>query len=341
MTEKTLTVIAEAGVNHNGDMNRARELVHAAAKSGADMVKFQAFRASEIASRASPTAAYQKDTTGLEDQLTMLRKLEFDIDDFAEIAAQCRKAGIGFLCTPFDTAMTAALIDLGMPCIKVASGELTNTPALEHFAGFGKPILLSTGMATMDEVKEAVDTLRSSGATDITLLHCTSLYPAHPASINLRAMVAMRDHFGLPVGYSDHSEGDEVSIAAVAMGATVIEKHFTLDRGLPGPDHRASLEPRELTAMVRQLRNVKTALGNGIKQPDHAEIEMARLARRSWHATRNLKANTVLTPADVTLKRPATGLSPRQTPIGQKLAIDVSVDSPIHAHAIALESGTS
>lgn len=340
MTANTLTIIAEAGVNHNGDTALARELVHAAAESGADMVKFQAFRASEIASRQSPTATYQKNTTGLKDQLSMLRKLEFSIDDFADIAAQCRKSGIGFLCTPFDTAMTASLIGLGMPCIKIASGELTNTPALVHFAGFGKPVLLSTGMATMDEVVDAVHTLRSGGATDITLLHCTSLYPAPPSSINLRAMVAMRDHFGLPVGYSDHSEGDEVTIAAVALGATVIEKHFTLDRGLPGPDHKASLEPRELTAMVRQLRNVTTALGSGIKEPDQAEIEMARLARRSWHATRDLKSGAVLAPGDVTLKRPATGLPPRQTPVGRMLATDIPADAPIYANNVAPETGS-
>ena len=339
MTGTTLTVIAEAGVNHNGDMALARELVHAAAESGADMVKFQAFQASEIASRASPTAAYQKDTTGLEDQLSMLRRLEFSIDDFAEIAAHCRKAGIGFLCTPFDTAMTAALIDMGMPCIKVASGELTNTPALEHFARFGKPVLLSTGMATMDEVSEAVGTLRTGGAMDITLLHCTSLYPAPASTLNLRAMVAMRERFGLPVGYSDHSEGDEITIAAVALGATVIEKHFTLDRAMPGPDHKASLEPQELTAMVRQLRNVTTALGNGVKEPDPAEIEMARIARRSWHAAHTLAKGTTLERDDVTLKRPATGLTPGMSPIGRRLVRDVSADEPIRNDD--LEAGTA
>lgn len=339
MTEKTLTVIAEAGVNHNGDMNLARELVHAAAESGADMVKFQAFRASEIASRASPTAAYQKDTTGLEDQLTMLRKLEFDIDDFAEIAAQCRKAGIGFLCTPFDTAMTAALIDLGMPCIKVASGELTNTPALEHFAGFGLPVLLSTGMSTMAEVGNALDTLHKHGAGEVTLLHCTSLYPAPPETINLLAMKAMRDRFSLPVGYSDHSEGNEIAVAAVALGATVIEKHFTLSRDLPGPDHKASLEPAELARMVRQLCNVGEALGNGKKTPGAAEIEMARLVRRSWHTARGLTRGTVLDIDDVNLKRPATGLAPSISPVGRRLVRDVPADEPIRDDD--LEAGTA
>lgn len=316
----TPLIIAEAGVNHNGEVERALDMIGAASVAGADYVKFQAFRAEEIAAPGAVAAPYQQRNTGIGNQFELLRGLELSLDDFRVLAETCRSAGIGFLCTPFDVAMTPPLIAMGMDRIKIPSGELTNTPALRAFAGFGLPILLSTGMATLDEVSRAVTTLREAGAKDITLLHCTSLYPAPPESINLRAMVAMADRLGLPVGYSDHSLGDHVAVAAVAMGAVVIEKHFTLDRALPGPDHAASLEPDELEALVWKCRETRAALGDGVKRPAPGEAETAALVRRSWHACRDLDAGAVLSDRDVALRRPADGLAPDATPVGRRLA---------------------
>lgn len=322
-------VIAEAGVNHNGDLPRARELVAAAADAGADAVKFQAFRADEIAAAGTPTAAYQQRNTGRDDQHALLAALALDLDAFAVLAGDCRNRGIEFLATPFDAAMAEPLVALGMRRIKVASGELTNAPALQRFAGFGLPVLLSTGMATLDEVAAAVAVLERAGATDVTLLHCTSLYPAPPETANLRAMVAMAERFGRPVGYSDHTLGDHVAVAATALGASVIEKHLTLDRTLPGPDHAASLEPAELEAMIVRLRETEAALGDGVKRPASGEAETARLVRRSWHAARDLDAGTVLTAADVVLKRPADGLAPDKVIIGRRLAVPLRTDAAV------------
>ncbi|MGE4221384.1 MAG: N-acetylneuraminate synthase family protein [Alphaproteobacteria bacterium] len=329
------TVIAEAGVNHNGDLDRALAMVTAAAEAGADYVKFQAFSADKLVSHGARTAAYQADNTGETEQAALLRKLELPLDAFATIAAACRKAGIGFMATAFDVDQVEALVALGMDRIKVASGELTNTPALARFAGLGLPVLLSTGMATLDEVGEAIAVLRAHGAQDITLLHCTSLYPAPVTALNLSAIHTMAAAFGLPVGYSDHSLGDHAAIAAVALGASVIEKHFTLDRSLPGPDHRASLEPDELGTMIRRLTETAAALGDGIKAPAPGEAETARLVRRSWHAARPLPAGTVLGPDDLTLKRPADGLPPAQSPVGKPLCRAVAADAAITAEDIA------
>ncbi len=324
-------VVAEAGVNHNGSLDRALAMVDAAAEAGADMVKFQAFRAAELASADAETASYQAENSGQRAQLAMLRELELDMDAFEALAARCRERGIAFLCTAFDADLLDALVALGMTTIKVPSGELTNAPLLERVAGFGLPVLLSTGMATLDEVEEAVGTLRRGGADEITVLHCTSLYPAPMASVNLRAMTAMAERLGLPVGYSDHTPGDAVAIAATALGARVIEKHFTLDRALPGPDHKASLEPAELAAMIRRVRDVTEALGDGVKRPAEGEADTARVVRRSWHAARDLAKGATIGVGDATLKRPASGLAPARSPVGRKLAHPVKADAPIRA----------
>jgi N,N'-diacetyllegionaminate synthase len=330
-------MIAEAGVNHNGDLGRARAMVAAAAAAGADLVKFQAFCTDDIVTADAEAAPYQMQNTGMARQNDLLRGLEITPDGFAALAAECREHGIGFLCTPFDVSQTAFLIGLGMGRIKVASGELTNTPALHCFAKFGLPILLSTGMATLEEVGAAVAELRIAGCRDVTILHCTSLYPAPENTVNLRAMTTMREAFGTPVGYSDHTLGDEIAIAAVALGACVIEKHFTLDRTLPGPDHRASLEPSELSAMIRRVRAVEAALGDGVKRPAQGEAETAQMVRRSWHAARELESGTVLTAADITLKRPADGLAPATGLIGRHIRTARRRDAPIRQQDLVEE----
>jgi sialic acid synthase SpsE len=324
-------VIAEAGVNHNGDLGRALELVAVAKSAGADVVKFQAFDPSGLVARGTTTATYQATNSGETDQHAMLARLALPDAAFDTIAGRCRDVGIEFLCTVFDPASLDRMIRNGMRRVKIASGELTNSPALRRFAATKLPILLSTGMATLAEVETAVATLQSAGASDMTLLHCTSIYPAPDSAINLRAMATMARHFGLPVGYSDHSLGDHVAIAAVSLGATVIEKHFTLDPALPGPDHRASLGPDELAGLVRKLRATASALGDGVKRPAPGEDEIAKLVRRSWHAARDLAAGTVLAAGDVALKRPATGLAPDGDPIGRRLARPRCADEPIRA----------
>jgi len=326
---KAPIVIAEAGVNHNGDLGRALDMVTAAAEAGADYVKFQAFSTDALVARDARTAAYQQANAGESRQDALLRGLELSPDDFAALAAACREAKIGFMASVFDLMQLDALIALGMDRLKIASGELTNTPALVRFAGRGLPVLLSTGMATLDEVGDAVAVLREHGCVDITLLHCTSLYPAPPESLNLSAIATMREHFGLPVGYSDHSLGDHATIAAVALGATMIEKHFTLDRSLPGPDHSASLEPDELTNMISRLRDVVSAIGDGVKRPTAGEVETARLVRRSWHARHAMPAGSVLREDDVVLKRPANGLAPALSPVGRTLSSACVADAPI------------
>lgn len=324
-------VIAEAGVNHDGDLGRARELVAAAAAAGADIVKFQAFRADELVAAGTGTAAYQAENTGQGDQRTLLAALELTMDDFADLAALCRAEGIGFLCTAFDVERVEALAALGMDYVKVASGELTNTPALRRFAGLGLPVILSTGMATLEEVRAAVATLEAAGAADIAVLHCTSLYPAPPESLNLRAITTLIDAFDRPIGYSDHSLGGHAAISAVALGATLIEKHFTLDRRLPGPDHKASLEPDELAAMIAALREIPAMLGDGIKRPVPGEAETAALVRRSWHAARDLPIDRYLEASDLVLKRPADGLPPGDQPVGRRLGRALAVDAPIRS----------
>ncbi len=331
-------IIAEAGVNHDGKLDQAMALVDAAAEAGADIVKFQAFRSRDLVADGTPTAAYQKENTGDGEQRALLERLELSLGELARIAEHCRAKQIEFLCTAFDATMIAALSAMGMRRIKVASGELNNLPALARFAASGLPLLVSTGMATLDEVRLAFETITKNGAADITLLHCTSLYPAPMESVNLRAMVTLRETFGVPVGYSDHTLGDHVAVAAVALGACVIEKHLTLDRALSGPDHTASLEPAEFAAMCVRLRATALALGDGVKAPGAAELEVAQVARKSWHAAADLAAGAVLAPADVCLKRPATGLSATRSPVGYRLKIARAADEPIReADIVAAE----
>ena len=324
-------VIAEAGVNHNGSLDRALAMVRAAAEAGADYVKFQAFDTDQLVAAGASTARYQQSNTGELDQKSLLRPLEISLEQFSDIAAECRQAGIGFMCTPFNSEMTAALVDMGMDRIKIASGEMVNHTALRHFASFGLPVILSTGMATLDEVRASVAVLRDAGAEDISVLHCTSLYPAPEDTLNLRAIKTLSDAFGLPTGYSDHSLGINASVAAVALGATVIEKHFTLDKSLPGPDHVASLDAEELRGLIAALRSMTVMLGSGEKAPCAAELDTAKIARRSWHAARDLAPGTVLAEGDVILKRPAHGLGSDRSPLGKTLTRGVTADAPIHA----------
>ncbi len=265
---KTL-IIAEAGVNHNGSLEMARQLVASAAAAGADVVKFQSFVTSKIISREAPKAEYQKGTTGDdESQYEMVRKLELSRSDHEALIEECRSHGIAFLSTAFDTDSFDMLVELGVDQVKIPSGELTNLPLLRYVTRLGKPVILSTGMAGLGEIEAAMDIIERAGTprNRIVVLHCTTEYPTPMEDVNLRAMLSLRQAFGVEVGYSDHTPGIEISIAAVALGATVIEKHFTLDRNLPGPDHQASLEPHELKAMVDAIRNIERALGDGIKR---------------------------------------------------------------------------
>jgi N-acetylneuraminate synthase len=332
------TIIAEAGVNHNGDCDRALALVEAAARAGADIVKFQSFRADKLATAAAAKAGYQQVTTGADQsQLEMLRALELSEDDERRIANACVVAGITYMSTPFDTDSATHLVrNIGVSTLKVGSGDLTNAPLLLHLARFRLPIILSTGMATLAEVEQALGViafgyLREATALPtvaefseilldrgawaelqgkVTLLHCTTEYPAAPHSINLRAMATLRSAFGLPVGFSDHSGGIHVAVAAAALGATVIEKHLTLDRSLPGPDHRASIEPDELAAMIASIREVELALGDGRKVPAAEEIANRIVARRSLVATGPIRSGEPFSEANLGVKRPGDGITP-------------------------------
>ncbi|MDX9749899.1 MAG: N-acetylneuraminate synthase [Flavobacteriales bacterium] len=306
-------VIAEAGVNHNGDRDRALALVDVAAEAGADMVKFQTFKAERIVSPHAPKAAYQQRTTGTgESQLDMVRRLELSEADHDAIIARCAQRGIAFLSTPFDMESIELLVRKGVQLGKVPSGEVTHKAHLQAMARAFPQVIMSTGMCTLDEVRAAVDVLLGAGASRdaITLLHCNTEYPTPMADVNLRAMRTLARELGMPVGYSDHTLGIEVPIAAVAMGATVIEKHFTLDRSLPGPDHAASLEPDELRAMVRAVRHIEQALGDGVKAPTPSEIGNRAIARRSIHITADLPAGTVLEAHHLAMLRPGDGISP-------------------------------
>lgn len=310
-------IIAEAGVNHNGQDHLAYALVDAAADAGADAVKFQTFSADKVVQKSAAKAKYQQEATGEGSQYEMLKKLEMSHDLHRGLFAYCARRGIEFMSTPFDAESADFLVDLGMSRIKIPSGEITNHVFLRHLSRKGLPLILSTGMATMDEIVDAVSVLRKhwAGARNLdeclTILHCTSNYPTAPENANLRAMQSIAVSTGLPVGYSDHTLGIAVCPAAVALGATVVEKHFTLDRTMEGPDHKASLEPSELKTMVEQVRVVEAALGSADKSPTDSEQEMRVLARRSIAATRNLPAGTILAASDMAMLRPAVGILPR------------------------------
>ena len=304
-------IIAEAGVNHNGDLATAFKLIEKAQAAGADCVKFQTFLSERDISRYAEKAAYQKETCGADgSQLDMVKELELPFEAFLKLKAYCDQLGIAFLSTPFDLESVAFLDTVDMPFWKVPSGEVTNLPYLLAIAGTRKPVVMSTGMCGLEEVQAAMDVLRSNGTPEITLLHCNTEYPTPYEDVNLRAMAAMRERFGVEVGYSDHTRGIEVPIAAAAMGAVIIEKHFTLDRGMEGPDHKASLEPEELAAMVTAVRNIEKALGDGRKTVSPSEEKNRDIARKSIVARRDIKRGETLTEDSITVKRPGGGVSP-------------------------------
>jgi N,N'-diacetyllegionaminate synthase len=308
-------VVAEAGVNHDGDPERALRLVGAAAEAGADAVKFQTFDADLLASPRAAKAQYQaRATGGGEMQADMLRRLQLSEEVHHLLADEARRRGLLFLSTPFDVGSADFLVSLGVPALKMGSGELTNLPLLAHVAGMGRPLMLSTGMADLAEVDAAVAAVRAAGSPPLALLHCVSCYPADPADVNLRAMETMSARYGVPVGFSDHTLGIEIALAAVALGASILEKHLTLDRSLPGPDHAASIEPGEMAALVRGVRLVEAALGHGRKEPAPGERELARAARRSLVAARDIPEGAVLTSDLVTILRPGTGLPAASLP---------------------------
>ena len=309
---KTL-IIAEAGVNHNGDAALARVLVAAAAGAGADIVKFQTFNADRLVTKAAAKADYQRGATPADEtQHAMLRKLELSTAMHEELLEQCRKHGIEFFSTAFDTDSLSYLLELGMRRLKIPSGEITNLPLLRRIGASGLPVILSTGMSTLGEIEAAIDVLEKAGTdrNDLTVLHCNTEYPVPMAEVNLLAMHSIREAFGVKVGFSDHTEGIEIAIAAVAMGATLIEKHFTMDRGLPGPDHRASVDPGQFAQMVRAIRNVEVAMGDGIKRPSPSEIHNRPIARKSLVAARPIAAGELFSAENLAVKRPGTGVSP-------------------------------
>lgn len=319
-------IIAEAGVNHNGSLEMARQLVDAAVRAGADAVKFQTFKAERIVTRDAPKAAYQKRTTDVaESQYDMLRRLELSPEMHRQLLAYCEERGILFMSSPFDEESADLLAELDVAVFKIPSGEITNLPFLAHVARQGKPMIVSTGMSYLSEVEAAVRTIGEAGNRQLVLLHCVSNYPADSADVNLRAMGTMATAFGVPVGYSDHTPGIEVSLAAVALGACVIEKHLTLGRDLPGPDHKASLEPEEFAAMVRGIRTVESALGHGRKEPAASEADTAAVARKSLVAAWDIPAGATLTEKLISIKRPGSGLPPVMLPylIGRTLGVDV------------------
>jgi len=324
-------IIAEAGVNHNGSLDLAYQLIDVAKDAGADAVKFQTFKAENVVSKLADKAEYQKKTTGSDkSQLEMVKKLELSFGDFVKLKKYCDKKGIMFLSTPFDHQSINFLYDL-VDIYKIPSGEITNYPYLKHIAAKNKFIIMSTGMANLGEVEEAINTIRSvNSQAQISLLHCTTNYPTSYEEVNLKAMQTLAAAFQLPVGYSDHTLGIEVPVAAVAMGAKIIEKHFTLDKKLPGPDHKASLEPNELKEMVKAIRNIEMALGDGIKKPNKSETEIMKVARRSLIATRDIKAGEIIKESDIAIKRPGTGILPKfkEIVIGTKLVNDIRQDEP-------------
>ena len=325
-------VIAEAGVNHNGDIEIAKQLIDAASEAGADAVKFQTFQADSLVCRTAKKAEYQLETTDrTETQYDMLKKLELTPQMHRELIEHCSKKNIMFLSTPFDLESIKLLSELGMQIYKIPSGEITNLPYLREIAKQQKKIILSTGMSSMDEVKAAVNVLKNNGTEDITLLHCNTQYPTPISDVNLLAMVKMREETGLPVGYSDHTQGIEVPIAAAALGAEVIEKHFTLDRKMEGPDHKASLEPQELMQMVVGIRKIESALGSNIKQVSESEMTNVAIVRKSIVAAANIKRGDKYTEKNITTKRPATGISPMlwDEIIGKTADRDYKVDEMI------------
>lgn len=325
-------IIAEAGVNHNGKLDLALKLCDAAKEAGVDAVKFQTWKTENIVTAQARQAAYQTENTGVEEsQFDMLKKLELSYDHFRYIQDYCKKIGIDFLSTPDEEESLAFLVSLGLPFIKVGSGEVTNIPYLRKIASCGKPVILSTGMSTLAQVAIAYDTLLKAGAPKVSLLHCTTNYPCPYDEVNLRAMQTLKDAFKCQVGYSDHTMGAEIPVAAVAMGAEIIEKHFTLDRTMEGPDHKASLEPAELKLMVEQIRHIEVAMGDGIKRPNRSEAENAKVVQKSILAKRPIKMGETLTEEMLTVKRAGAGISASlwDNVIGAYAIKDFDIDEPI------------
>ncbi|MCD4743989.1 MAG: N-acetylneuraminate synthase [Desulfobacteraceae bacterium] len=311
---KKVFIIAEAGVNHNGSLELAKEMINAAVEAGADAIKFQTFKAEKVVSRYAPKAEYQKKTTTAdESQLDMIKKLELDADAHRELITHCRQKNIQFLSTPFDLESIDFLNKLGLEIFKIPSGEITNLPYLRKVGVLKKEIILSTGMADLGEIEDALDVFMEAGTKlkDITVLHCNTEYPTPFEDVNLRAMLTIKAAFpGVNIGYSDHTPGIEVPIAVVALGARVIEKHFTLNKNMKGPDHKASLEPNELKAMICAIRNIENALGDGIKKASPSELKNKTIARKSIEAACDIKKGEVFTKNHITVKRPGTGISP-------------------------------
>ena len=313
MIENKTFIIAESGVNHNGNIEIAKKMIEVAKECGADAIKFQTFKAEKVISRYAPKAEYQKQTTGETDsQLEMVKKLELSFDDFVALKEYCDELNIMFLSTPFDFESIDFLNDLGLEIFKIPSGEITNLPYLEKIGKLGKKVILSTGMADLGEIEDALDILISCGTKkeNITVLHCNTEYPTPYEDVNLLAMLTIKEAFKVKVGYSDHTLGIEIPIAAVALGASVIEKHFTLDKNMEGPDHKASLEPHELKAMIDAIVNIEKALGNGMKKPSKSELKNKDIVRKSIVAKREIKKGEIFTEDNITVKRPGTGISP-------------------------------
>ena len=331
--KKTL-IIAEVGVNHNGDILLAKQLINIAAEKGADLVKFQTFNADRQVAKTARKAHYQTLTTdGGESQHAMISRLELSVEAHCELIAHCAECKIGFFSTGFDSDSVDLLVRLGQDHFKIPSGEITNLPYLRHIGKLGKKVIISTGMASLGEIETVIDVLEKSGTLrdNITVLHCTTEYPTPMSEVNLRAMQTIQSAFGVRVGYSDHTLGIEVAIAAVAMGASVIEKHLSLDRNLPGPDHKASLEPDEFKCMVTAIRNVEQALGNGLKQTGPSESRNIPVVRKSIVARRDIKAGERFSEDNITAKRPGTGISPMRWDevVGRRAGRDFASDELI------------
>lgn len=329
---KSVYIIAEAGVNHNGDIELAKKLIEEGAKSGADAVKFQTFKASTLSSKTAKKAEYQKQTTDSEEtQYEMLKKLELDYSVHEELMAYANDHGVQFLSSAFDLESIDLLVELDIPLFKVPSGEITNLPYLRKTAQTGKPIILSTGMCTLGDIEKAIQVLQENNAEDITVLHCNTEYPTPMKDVNLLAMNTIGSAFDVKVGYSDHTLGIEVPIAAVALGAQVIEKHFTLDKTMEGPDHKASLDPTELKEMVDAIRNIEVALGDGIKTPTESEKANMSIARKSIVAKTEIQEGEIFSEKNLTIKRPGTGISPMKWDevIGKKARENYNEDDVI------------
>ncbi len=326
-------IIAEAGVNHNGDLNTAKKMIDVAVEAGVDCIKFQTFKAEKLVSKAAQMAEYQKSNMNEQNQsqFEMLKKLELSEEEFISLSQYCEDKGIIFLSTPFDLESIDFLNQLGMSFWKIPSGEITNLPYLIKIAKTNKNMILSSGMCTLEEIAESVEVLKNNGKGTLSLLHCNTEYPTPFSDVNLRAMITMKEKFGLEIGYSDHTNGIEVAIAAVAMGATIIEKHFTLDRNMIGPDHKASLEPHELKKMVESIRNIEAALGSYDKKPSESEMKNIAIARKSIVAGKPIKKGELLCDENLAIKRPGNGISPMKwfEVVGQVATKDYSEDEMI------------